>query len=152
MYFKLLTASKKLHFQSNLQRNQSNAKETWEILRKIVNNSKKSKNSIQNIVVNGIFYENPSIIADKFNEFFISAAKNIVDKIPPIVPPLDSTILLDDSSDALSFTRDPLCKSEISDAILQLKDKVSQDANGLSSNFIKKICTYPLHTAVSYTE
>jgi hypothetical protein len=55
-------------------------------LRKIVNNSKKSENSIQNIVVNGIFYEDPSIIAEKFNEFFTGAAKNIIDKIPPFVP------------------------------------------------------------------
>jgi hypothetical protein len=51
LYFKVLTASKKLYFQNSLQRNQSNSKKTWEILRKIVNNSKKSSNSIQNILL-----------------------------------------------------------------------------------------------------
>jgi hypothetical protein len=138
LYFKTLTASKKLYFQKHLELNQTNAKKSWEVLRKIVNNSKKSSNSIQNIVVDGVFYESPSIIAEKFNQFFAGAAKSIIDKIPPFVPPLNTNVSFEDSSDALCFTRDPLSKTEVSDAILQLKDKVSQDANGLSSNFIKK--------------
>jgi hypothetical protein len=70
------------------------------VLRKLVNNSKKSTISIQNIVVDGIFYENPTVVD----------APIVLKKIPPFVPPIDTSVSFHESSDALSFTHVPPSK------------------------------------------
>jgi hypothetical protein len=57
----------------------------------------------------------------------------------PVNLELDPSTVDDDNSDSLKFNSNPLTCTEISDAIFQLKDKMSQDENGISSHFIKKI-------------
>ena len=69
LYAKILKASKKLYYQNQLIKYQSDCKKTWEILRKAINNSKKSVNSIQSIIVNGTSIHDPATMADQFNNF-----------------------------------------------------------------------------------
>jgi Reverse transcriptase (RNA-dependent DNA polymerase) len=142
LYFKTLKASKQLYFQSALNKHQSDSKKTWEILRKAINNKRKSDNSILGIIVDGQLVNDPERIANSFNKFFIGVASSIVNEIHPSNNEIEinfTNSLEDDNSDALQFRNNPLSGSEIVDAISQLNDKLSQDENGLSSNFVKKI-------------
>jgi len=84
LYSKTLKASKKLYFQSELFKHQSDSKKTWEILRKAINNKSKKDNSIQNIISDGIYIDDPALMADKFNTFFSNVAQNKVDEIAPL--------------------------------------------------------------------
>jgi Reverse transcriptase (RNA-dependent DNA polymerase) len=142
LYFKTLKASKQLYFQSALGRHQSDSKKTWEILRKAINNKRKSDNSILSIVVGGRSISDPEQMADNFNKFFVGVASSIVNEIHPSNNEIDlnfANSLDDANADALKFRNNPLSVSEIADAIGQLNDKLSQDENGISSNFVKKI-------------
>jgi hypothetical protein len=133
LYATVVRLSKKLYYQHELALYQSDSKKTWEILRKALNKSKKNgSNVIQSINCNGTSFSNPREIADKFNEFFSNAALNIVDNIPNPVPLNNDDVHCDS---VFKFSDCPLTKTEISDAIDQLKPKSSLDFNGLSSKF-----------------
>ena len=138
-YAKVLKASKKMYFQKQLTKHQSDCKKTWEILRKAINNSNKSNNSIQSIIHNGVSINDPSSMADKFNEFFVNVALKIVEDIHPVnLLPTTSPPRID-SAFSFNFSDDPLTASEIQETIEQLKNKKTVDSDGLSSAFVKKI-------------
>ena len=71
LYNKVIKTSKKLYFQNELIRHQSNLKKTWQLLRKATNSKVKKDNSITNITVNGTFINDPKLIADHFNNFLL---------------------------------------------------------------------------------
>ena len=83
-YSRILKASKKIYFQNQLIKHQSDCKKTWEILRKAINNSNKSSNSIQTIIHNGVSIDDSYTMAEKFNEFFVNIAQKIVEEIHPV--------------------------------------------------------------------
>jgi hypothetical protein len=124
VYYKTLKASKKLYFQDQLGKYQADAKKTWELLRKIINNKRRSSNSIQSIVVNGTLCYDSLTIANNFNAFFAGVASSIVQNMnpSPVNLELDPNTIEDDNSDSLKFNSNPLTCTEISDAIYQLKD------------------------------
>ena len=72
MYAKILKASKKLYYDNQLVKYQSDCKKTWEILRKVINKSKRSDNSITSIISEGKTIYNPGLIANKFNDYISS--------------------------------------------------------------------------------
>ena len=67
---KLLELAKNYFMSNNWLNINPIAKKTWQILRKAINNSNKSANSIKNIIVNGLSIDNPAMMADNFNKFF----------------------------------------------------------------------------------
>jgi Reverse transcriptase (RNA-dependent DNA polymerase) len=111
-------------------------------LRKCLNKSNKkgNSNSILNIFHNGSLISDSKEIADKFNEFFSSIAENIVSNIPNPIDISSFDPLINNACDSsFKFSDSPLTKSEISEAIDQLKPKTSLDLNGISSKFVKKL-------------
>ena len=140
LYNKIIRASKKLYFQNELSKYQSDMKKTWEILRKAINNTKKRDNNIQNLICDGLSVSDPLIMANNLNEFFINVASNIVQTINPadVIPSLNPNSL-SNSNPSLCFSANPITTSDIMNAIDQLKDKNTCDDNGISSSFIKKI-------------
>ncbi len=137
MYATTLRTSKKLYYQKILFTYQADAKKTWEILRKAINNTSKKTNSIQKIVSNGITLDDPGSIANNFNIFFTNVADDIVKSIHPPNPPFSEQPRL--NGPVLKFSDNPLTEVEVKETTSQLKNKTSQDSNGLSTNFVKKI-------------
>ena len=134
MYAKILKASKKLYYDNQLVKYQSDCKKTWEILRKVINKSKRSDNSITSIISEGKTIYNPGLIADKFNEFFVNIATKIVEEIHPSTDAHPTA----ESDFSFKFSEEPLTISEIQESIEQLKNKSTVDSDGLLSIFIKK--------------
>ena len=75
LYNNVIKASKKMYFQSELIKHQSNLKKTWSLLRKAVNNKSKKDNSIQNIIIDGSLVNNPFLMAEHFNFFFFECCQ-----------------------------------------------------------------------------
>jgi len=138
LYAKLIKASKKLYFQHQLKKYQSNSKKTWEILRKAINNKKKKENSIQNLIIEGKLINDPKLMADKFNTFFANIATDIVNSIHPSDSNLDFSPPPEQNS-TFNFADNPLTRSEILDSISLLKNKDTKDDNGISSSLIKHL-------------
>ena len=139
MYAKILKASKKLYYDNQLVKYQSDCKKTWEILRKVINKSKRSDNSITSIISEGKTIYNPGLIADKFNEFFVNIATKIVEEIHPSTQNLSDAHPTAESDLSFKFSEEPLTISEVQESIEQLKNKSTVDSDGLSSIFIKRI-------------
>ena len=78
---KLTRASKFNHYNNYLQENRLNLFKTWEGIRDIINITKKSKNNINSIQVNGTDITDPAIIANEFNNHFTTIAKQIEAKL-----------------------------------------------------------------------
>ena len=83
---KLTRASKFSHYNNYFQENRPNLFKTWEGIRVIINITKKSKNNINSIQVNGKDIPDPAVIANEFNNHFATIAKEIEAKL--IVPNL----------------------------------------------------------------
>ena len=132
LYAKLVREAKKNYFHSELIRYQSNARKTWEIIRKAINNKSKSSNSIQSIIYNNLTYD----------EFFTNVAGKILQDIHP--PPQNFKPIVNPKNNknltpSFNFSLNPLTIEEVLDSIEQLKPKNSTDFDGISTNFIKKI-------------
>ena len=116
---------------------QSNLKKTWLLLRKALNNKSKKDNSIQNIIINGSLISDPLSMAEHFNVFFSNVANDIVSKIHPVNTPLLNTEHIVDRP--LNFVNDPVTSGEILEAMDLINEKSTQDFNGISTIFLKKI-------------
>ena len=111
----------------------------------------KKPNSIQAIINDGIVYEDPVLLAEKFNEFFSNVAHEISKNVHPTVsnetenqPRANSPIF--------RFSDYQITEIEIVETIEQLKPKTSLDYNNISTKFLKNITqhiSYPLQILFS---
>ncbi len=138
LYASILRTSKKIHYQHALTKYQADAKKTWQILRKAINNTMKKSNSIQEIVINGLSITDPLIIANNFNKFFTTVAEDVAKSIHPPNPPYIEQNLAPNTP-RFQFSDNQITEVEVREAMSQLKCKKSADFNGISSHFLKKI-------------
>jgi hypothetical protein len=73
----LRTACKKAFFENQLCKYQSNMKKTWELINMATRKSKKNKDEISCINIDGRTVTDSASIADKFNIFFVNIAAEI---------------------------------------------------------------------------
>ena len=90
-----------------------------------------------NIIFNGSLVNDPLLMAEHFNVFFYNVANHIVSKIHPVTTPLLNTEHIVDSP--LNFSNDPVTTGNILEATDLIKEKSTQDFNGVSTIFLKKI-------------
>ena len=66
---KLKASSKKIYFRSKINKNRSNARKTWDIIRSVLPN-KLNREPPSSLKINNVTSREPSVIANEFNEFF----------------------------------------------------------------------------------
>jgi len=137
LYSKVLRASKKLHYEKELIKYQSDSRKTWQVLRKAINKNKFSNKGILSITVNGKSITDPKQMADEFNKFFLGVAPSISSKITPTDNHPPSEIINEDLS--FNINAIPVTSNEIFEIIKSIQNKKSQDLYGLSNTFVKKI-------------
>jgi hypothetical protein len=139
-----------MYFEYQLKNAQSNLKKTWSILKNAISQAPKKSSSLSRLLVDNVEITDPLLMAKSFNDFFINAAKNIVDEIPPTDRPPD--LAQKDDIPLFSLTDSPVTRTEISEVIKSLKDKFTQDFSGLSTHFIRSIADQiltPLHHLIN---
>ena len=82
LYNSTLRKSKKSYFESKLHENQKDPKATWKFLNEAINRLSSKSSNIDEVKVNDRVITDPVEIANNFNTFFSSIAKEIGDKIP----------------------------------------------------------------------
>jgi len=137
LYNKLVRAAKKLYYETELQNNQKNLKQTWKILKEAIRANKNKTNTVEFLKVNGFSTTDPLIIAEHFNTHFSTMAGTVADKIVPSNDPPDAHCKKCDSS--FSSSQRPISLSELLVSTKEMQCKSSTDQNGLSSSFIKNI-------------
>ena len=90
----------------------------WEGIRSIINvKNEKSSNNINLSIDNEIITDDLTI-SHHFNNFFISVAKNLVNKIPKTPKSFDSYLK---NSNKISFLLSPTTKEDVEDILSTLK-------------------------------
>jgi len=121
---------------NNYKRTSEILKKTWDILRSVINSGGPKRDPISELFVNGVNYTEPLQIANILNDFFINEPMNIANSIPPSDSEPDVFFV---NPIPFSFSASPVTVTEIVEATAQLQCKKSEDMNGLSVFFIKKI-------------
>jgi hypothetical protein len=135
MYNKLIKAAKKLYYDKQFVKHQSNLKKTWSLIHEVIKKSSAKSDCINEILVNNSTINDPLLMANKFNEFFTSVASGIAEDIVPTDRPPDR-LDLDPGAPIFSFQREPVTSDEIIDCFDKLQKKKTPDANGLSVQFV----------------
>ena len=146
LYNKVLRAAKKLYFEQQLHINQSNAKQTWNLIKLAMNKKDEKSTTVSSLSINNCSVTDPSTMANAFNEFFTSIPSAIVNEINPTDIPPDENF--SDEIPIFSFSDTPLTVKEVVDAALQLQPKKTLDFSGLSVWFMQKVVneiSSPLH-------
>ena len=125
-----------MFFEKKLNENQNNLKKTWDILRTAINSGGQKREPISELFVNGINHMDPVSIATVLNQFFTTAPQKIVDDLPASTGPPEVYF---NNPVSFSFSSSPVSQAEIVTAASQLLPKKSEDFNGLSMFFIKKL-------------
>ncbi len=135
IYNKLVRAAKKLYFDREFKKHQSNLKKTWDLIKFAINSEQKNHQQFDEIFVDGIKHTDPLKIAHELNNFFINAPLKIVSEIPGCnLNPVREII----HEKCFSLSESPVTRSEIMDAIAQLQPKKSNDMYDISMFTIKK--------------
>lgn len=134
----ILRIEKKKYYSSQLELNKGNAKETWKILKHVIN-----KTNSKAVIPDTMFNENGSItgvskIAEAFNAFFTNVGKNLADKIPA---PANAHMHMDylaNKNDSTFFLT-PVTEQELRSIVNSFSSKNSRDHVGFSMKLIKDV-------------
>jgi Reverse transcriptase (RNA-dependent DNA polymerase) len=137
MYNTFIRASKKLYFETELEKHKSNLKITWELLRKAIGKNKLKKSSIQTINCNGNLIHDAKEIANSFNLYFTTIADTILEDIHPTVRPPEYPF--NDNVPLFSIADKPVTNFEILTTFHELNSKRSEDYTGISMYFLKNL-------------
>ena len=146
LYNTVIRAAKKTYFYTQIENNSKNLRKTWQILSNAIRKPNCKKENCTSLNINGINTNDPSLMAESFNNFFATAAINVVSKINP--SNMSATEKIAHNNNVFSLKNSPVTISEILEATKLLQDKKTPDHNGISSNFLKKIIfniAKPLH-------
>ena len=108
-------------------------KNTWKILNETLNRNKR-KHQSQDFLINNELVNDPDIIVNEFNAYFVNIAKNLADSIP--VADHFSTYLNDPSDNTFKF--DLVTERDVAYIIHNLKNKKSYGHDYLSNILLKR--------------
>ena len=74
--------SKREYYKNYFETHKNNMKQLWSGIKSIITTKIKSHHMISQIRVENVDYDDPKIIADKFNSFFINVAESVQKSIP----------------------------------------------------------------------
>ena len=85
----IIRLSHKSHYQNELNKNRSNLKNAWQILREIIGKRSKFSNN-REFLIDGNKTQDKQLISDRFNEYFTSIGPKLAEHIPQVAEnPID---------------------------------------------------------------
>ena len=112
----------KINYYSNFfDRNKSNVQKIWEGIKSIVNINKSKTRNITHLNSNGTVIDNPNLIAQKFNEFFVNVGPNTERKVP--INPIGNPENFLSNRNQFNFIIANISNEDVLDIISQLENK-----------------------------
>ncbi len=139
IYNKVVREAKKMFYRTQLQKNQSNLKKTWALIRDATNlKPSKNKNNIVTINLGQTTSSDPEEIANYFNNYFATAPGIITETIPPpLIEEEENDPVINENIPLFKLSDQPVCVDEILGAVKLLEPKTSQDRDSISMFLIK---------------
>ena len=120
-YCKVLTAAirrtKRLYYNCLFRNCRGDSKKTWKLINNLKNKFK--ADIIESLQVNGVSISDSANISDQFNRFFVNAASNIMNNIPPPTRSYDSLIPMNPNE----FVFSPVSSNLINKTVNSFKNK-----------------------------
>ena len=113
-----LRQAEKHYYQSILNYNKNNIKETWKVLNSIIQR-KRSNNCQTSFKLGDTVIDDPQIICETFNDYFSNIGITLANKIP--TSDFQPTTFMESQTTAKSIYFDPTTQEEIEDIIHSLK-------------------------------
>lgn len=136
LYNRIRRAAKRKYYSDSINKHKGNLKATWQILNKVMQRQSKTSNFPEIFKINGTPESNSVQIADAFNNFFTSIATDLNSHLP--ISDVSPTSYIDYNSPN-SFFNDPITTHDIISASTQLKPKLTQGNDNISTKILK--CT-----------
>jgi hypothetical protein len=130
----ILRKSEKSYYLQKLQSVKDNLAKTWKILNSITSRKKPQVRVVDEIVCHNNIISDPTLIANKFNNFFANVGSELAKKIPPVSENFEHFLPL---SNPNSIFLNPTDDLEVKQIILALKNSYSKGHDNLSVNTIK---------------
>ena len=127
MYNKLIRAAKKVYFEESLEKNKSNLKKCWDVLREAIRKKNDKSGDIEELKINGNSIKDGLYIATSFNNYFTTIADSIAADINPTDRPPDE--LMEQSN--CQFKMEYVTSDTIKEITRNMESKTSQDMYGL---------------------
>ena len=121
------------HYQDLLINNKKNLRKSWEIIKSVINNNKKSKKTNEHFKINNTVTNDEKIIANSFNKFFVNIGSNLARKIPTV----DGNILDCITRNPHSIFLKEIEVNEIKNIISTMKENSPGD-DGITPKILKK--------------
>lgn len=115
-----------------------NIKKSWELIKEIINKKKQSSKIRDKICINGHSEQNPTTIANAFNEYFVNIGFNLSESLPQ--PQKIFTEYMSQGNPNTIFLQ-PATNTEVMNIIGKLK-KTCPGYDGVNSDAL--ICSYPI--------
>jgi len=133
----LIRLSKKLYFNDGFSKHVKNPKKTWDLLKEAANLSNNNKSGVEKLVIDNTVYNEPNVIADKFNEFFAKIGPEIAKSVNPTTAKPEDFLPIYEDLFPLEFYN--ITPNVVNDIIKSMQTKNSMDADGLSTKLLKEI-------------
>ena len=131
----LLRVSKREYYSSQLKTYKNDMKNTWKIINNVLNKNRK-KSQISKINNEGTIVDDPTSIAETFNEYFSQIGSNLAKKVPQSNEPFYE-YLDNPNQHSLFFT--PTNEDEIINIIKNLQVKKSAGPDDIPNSLLKRI-------------
>ena len=118
--------AKNEYYTSYFKKYSHDSRKQWSMINKILNRKRKSKNTVNKLLVNGEILNDTSDIAEAFNEYFVNVAQNLKNCDGP--RDVYSTLNTSNRS-RISIELDPCSAIEIKEIINSFKNKSTADTS-----------------------
>mgnify|MGYP001553100430 CR=1 FL=1 len=133
----LIDAAKKMHYEHLIATNQNNIKKTWDIIKEVIGNRKRT-HAIDEMKINEHICNDKQKIADSFNDYFINIGPDLANNIPP-----SDGHYLDfmGNSNTNSLFLTPITQLEVHNCLTKLK-RSAPGNDELTPSIIKQISEF----------
>jgi len=136
---KIIRAAEKKYYSDKFCYVKDNIRDTWKLINKVLNETTGSghKPTVTKIKDKNLVVNDPKVIADKFNEYFVNIGPNLAKNIPEI-PNRSITDTLPQSVKNSIFLS-PCTSAEILNIVATLKNSKGLGVDGFSTPVIKQV-------------
>ena len=132
----ILRLSKKNHYKNKFDLQKGNARKSWQLIKEVLKcKSKVTNPSIRFTLLDGSETSNPKDIANKFNDYFIHVASNLVKDIPTTGDDPNEFV----QTNPNNFFSRPTTPKEIVSLLNNIKSNTSSGFDNIDSHIIQEI-------------
>ena len=127
--------TERCYFETEFTKYSNDLRKTWRVIRSLINTSNPEK-GIGTLRIDGVEVTDPTIMADKFNNYFTGLAQSLVDKLPSSSTPFDNYL---NSPRPNSFAVIPTTSTELISITLSLNSTHSAGLDEIDPSIMRSI-------------